>query len=526
MPNNPTSSPAAANNGNKSRRRKLYKLHSWVGFHLAFIMALVLATGTMATLSNEIDWLVYKEIRVTPGEQKVSWQTMTDAVKDYAPESQIISIISLQEDYLAYRANVKDNNDRRYYIYINQWTGKVNGETPLVTVQRVFRDLHRYLFMPNFIGLPIVSSMAVILLISLYTGLKTSRNWRTLMTRVRVKKGLRVLIGDAHKAAGLWSLWFILLVAITGIWYFAEFAGLMTSRITNNSDYSFQSARPEVSPERLTLIGRTITPAKTSDIIRVAESAFPELDNKITEVYFPIKPEQSIRVAGQRSYSILRPRANQVFIDPENLNVIKVQRSEEIGPVSWLNNLVDPLHFGTFGGLISKVVWFLFGLALTGLSVTGVVLTWKRLKSKSVSSTQLKTLPVLFTTLLACYFFWYPLFQAPSKSHSEQSYTQLLANDFHLKLHVGINKQDTPDGKIRLLVDAKNGIANIKKASIELYENDEIIGQAFTFKLRKFSQTSLYSRNIPMESFKTAQKIKVNIELHNNDVITADWSLD
>ena len=45
-------------------RRRLYTLHTWVGFHLAWIMALILLTGTLAVIACEIDWLLKDEMRV------------------------------------------------------------------------------------------------------------------------------------------------------------------------------------------------------------------------------------------------------------------------------------------------------------------------------------------------------------------------------------------------------------------------------------------------------------------------------
>jgi uncharacterized iron-regulated membrane protein len=43
----------------------------------------------------------------------------------------------------------------------------------------------------------------------------------------------------------------------------------------------------------------------------------------------------------------------------------------------WVHT-ADPLHFGNFGGLATKLVWVVFGLLLTGLCVTGVVIFTKR----------------------------------------------------------------------------------------------------------------------------------------------------
>ena len=306
-------------------------------------------------------------------------------------------------DYLAYRATVSDELGNRYYLYVDQWTGKVTGTTGLLTVQRFFRDFHRYLFMPSIIGLPIVASMAFVLAISLYTGLKTSRNWRTLMTRVRLNKGTRVFIGDAHKAAGLWSIWFFVLVIFTSVWYLAELGGNINARFGGQS---FEPSRPSLSQERVKSFGDVVNIRSTEDILQATKAVFPELD--ATEIFYPIKPNQGITVLGDRRNPILRSRANRIFFDPENLEPLKIQRSEDIGIVAWINEIADPLHFGYFGGITTKLIWFIFGLAMTGLSASGVWLTWRRLKPSVISKTQFATMPVIGIGLLIAYFAWYP----------------------------------------------------------------------------------------------------------------------
>lgn len=371
----------------KSKRRQLYDLHTWVGFHLAVIMVLVLATGTFATVSNELDWLIRDEMRVTPVGEEVSWQEMIDAVEAYDPSVTVASLSKMQGDHFAYRAQVVDGDGILKFIHVNQWTGEVTGETGWFTVQRLFRDLHRYLFLPKLFGLTIVCSMAIILGISLYTGLKTSRNWRTLMTRVRFSKGARTAIGDAHKAAGLWSIWFFVVIIATGVWYYAEFLG--------------KNFEPKASPElrEMTVVDEDVVVYPSLDeIYAVAQAAYPELN--IASIRYGNTASSAITVVGKAGNPIVRKRANAVYLHPQTLDVIEVRKSKNFGPVVWLNQIADPLHFGSFGGLPVKLIWFTFGLFMTGLSVSGVWLTWRRLKSRGASKVQLAVLPILVVTSL------------------------------------------------------------------------------------------------------------------------------
>jgi len=371
----------------KSKRRRLYDLHTWVGFHLAVIMVVVLFTGTFATISNELDWLTQHDMRVSPGEEKVSYETMLDSVREYNPDATILGVSEMMGDRFAYRVTVFDENATQQFIHVNQWTGEVTGQTPYFTMQRFFRDMHRYLYLPKIVGLTLVCSMAIILTISLYTGLKTSRNWRTLMTRIRFNKGARIAVGDAHKAAGIWSIWFFVLIIVTGLWYYAEFLGK-----------NFEPAVPEAVKTMEAISDDVIGMQSADEIIRVAQKAYPDL--KIESVSFPSRPGTAIRVTGSGSNPIVRRRANAVFIDPGTLDVLHVRKAKDLPALQWTNQIVDPLHFGNFGGMTVKLIYFVFGLFMTALSVSGVWLTWKRLKSRGATKIQIATLPVLVVSAL------------------------------------------------------------------------------------------------------------------------------
>ncbi|MEM1196662.1 MAG: PepSY-associated TM helix domain-containing protein, partial [Pseudomonadota bacterium] len=358
-------------------------MHARVGFHLAVTMSLVLFTGTFATISQELDWLANPAMRVTPDGEKVSMQAMVEAVRVSDPTSTILAIFEGEADYFAYDVRVIDEEEVVKSKLVDPWTGEVTGGASFFNIKYFFRQLHRYLFLPAPIGLTIVCSMAIILSISLYTGLKTSRNWRTLMTRIRLAKGVRTAVGDAHKAAGLWSVWFFLLMIATGLWYYAEFLGT-----------DFEPKQATFSEERPQEMGDLLVDRDVTEILAAAQSAYPDLE--IQSITFGgVFGRTATLVDGTVGNPIVRDRANRVYLDPISLEVLHVARDRDLGWVQWLNQIADPLHFGNFGGLAVKLIWFTFGLFMTGLSISGVWLTWRRLKSRGASRTQLSVLPIL-----------------------------------------------------------------------------------------------------------------------------------
>jgi uncharacterized iron-regulated membrane protein len=380
----------------KSKKRKLFELHTWLGFHLALIMSIILFTGTIAVVSDEIDWIIQEDMRVTPGDEKVSWGVMEAAVRAAAPDHMLGTLSAGEADYFAYRATMLPPSQKRYYLHVNQWTGEVTGTTQGLTVQRFFRDLHRYLFMPNYLGLPIVSAFAFILIISLYTGLKTAGKLGTVATRLRRDKGMRIFIGDLHKAAGVWSIWFFVVVTVTSIWYLAEFGAAIGGT-------RFEPNRPTLAASRVAEFGDVLRQLPADQLVARAKAELPDWEP--TSIQYPVRPNQPVTVLGMTDNILLRSRANRVFLDPIDGTPIKVQSSEDIGWVAFVNEMADPLHFGSFGHLTTKLIWFTFGIAMTGLSFTGVWLTYRRLKSVIISRAQVATLPIVFAAMAFGYFY-------------------------------------------------------------------------------------------------------------------------
>ncbi|WP_260491219.1 PepSY domain-containing protein [Pseudoalteromonas maricaloris] len=82
----------------RKRLRKLYDLHAWVGFQLAAVMFVILATGTIATVSNELDWLVFEQMRASQKPKEVkeqtaaSWRNMYASIAERYPEGRVTTL--------------------------------------------------------------------------------------------------------------------------------------------------------------------------------------------------------------------------------------------------------------------------------------------------------------------------------------------------------------------------------------------------------------------------------------------------
>lgn len=350
-------------------KRTWHRVHHWVGFPLSLLLCFVLATGTLAVLSHELDWLSNKAIRASTSVPagSLDWPALYRAALDHREGGRLSQLAAPLHDGFTVEALVINAKKQRERHYFEPETQSYTGRGQWFNWQTTLRRLHRHLMMPLTTGLTIVSSLSVLMLISLVSGLVLYRHWwRGLWTLPR-RTNSRVFWHDVHRLIGLWCTWLLLIISVTGLWYLAEKYGLAAPYPANAAVVS-QEAKQSVV---------TVSPETFDDVISTVHQARPAFI--IKRIIFPIKAGDPLRIDGQDDGMLVRERANNMVFDPVYGELLSQRFANELSFHVRVSEAADPLHFGTWGGYPSKVTYFVFGVLLTVLSITGVYLYALRL---------------------------------------------------------------------------------------------------------------------------------------------------
>lgn len=359
-------SVAAPTQAKKAGGRRLWwVVHQWVGLKLSLFLAFILFTGTLAVLSAEIDWLLHPTLRVAPSsvEGAPRWDRIAEQAARYPGVATINYIGRPTARAFAVRVAFQRADESRGYLHVHPTTGRVQGEQGFVDSQRVLRNLHRHLNLPTRYGIPIVASLSFLLIISVVTSFVVYRKWwRGFFKPIRWRDA-RTAWGDFHRLAGVWSLWFVALIALTGVWYLVEQLGGDAPDVPEPAQAIAAmpaGSRPADAAARL---GASLAAVRRAD---------PGLE--IEAVQFPDDKSGAFIFQGQRSAWLVRPRANAVWVDAATARVVMASDGGNLGVHQRISEMADPLHFGTFAGYWTRIMWFFFGLLMTGLALSGAAI--------------------------------------------------------------------------------------------------------------------------------------------------------
>jgi uncharacterized iron-regulated membrane protein len=368
----------------KSNAKLWFLVHSWLALPIWIFVFFICLTGSIATVSSEIVWLFDPAVRANqPADDAplLSYDAILKHVSDEQPGVAVRSISRPVKSQYALTVGVTYPDGTSTSLYVNPYTGHVQGKAAEFNFQQFIRALHGWLLMPfkgSFnLAWYAVTFVAFPMLLSLITGLVVyKRFWRGYFNpKLRFTHGSRVFWGDFHRLAGIWSVPFIAIISVTSIWFFT-LALLADNRI------SFSTVGPPIIIAREDVpVVKAGEPAPMIGLDRAAEIAhetFPDLNP--TFVSLPGNAYSPISVGGRGAYPLI---FETLQINPYNGNVERARRVSDRSTFELITDSMRPLHTGDFAGLWLKLVYFFFGILLTMMVLSGVLIWMKRTVKKT-----------------------------------------------------------------------------------------------------------------------------------------------
>ncbi|MEM6646208.1 MAG: PepSY-associated TM helix domain-containing protein [Bacteroidota bacterium] len=385
-------------------RKTMFRIHGWLGLNVGLLLFVICFSGSVATISNEIDWLLNADARVAAADAPYDWDAMHETLQNTFPDARVSGLYvsgsmgtmasaGKRMAALAY-VSLPEGGTRK--VYLNPYTGELQANTNFFNVQRFFRTFHRRLF-DGARGIFIVTLWSLFLLAATISGFVFYKGWVRQLFTLRLSKGLRLRWSDLHKTLSAWALLFSFLIAVTGFFYLVE---VIFQRADNYSAL-LPPPLPQVDEAELPDAGSHVALLPPSAYIQAAEAAYPGL--RIQGLRMPTDPGRAVYVDGQAGNILTRDRADKVHLHPATADVLGIQKTSDLDATPFITDAVDPLHFGYFGGLATKLLWFVLGLVLSFSILSGTYLWLIRTEGKKRGTTSkwLRGAPVAALITLA-----------------------------------------------------------------------------------------------------------------------------
>lgn len=345
----------------------LFTLHSWAGLVTGLLLFIVCFSGAVVVFKNEIDrWANPSLGRLPTVAQPVSLDTVLASVQQRHPQAEVETLQlpdALNPAYLVFARLQPADAASRTKLAVRADTGELLGPVDSQLGQ-FLRSLHVFLFFgPRWI----VGFLGVAMLVLIATGIVIHRKILAELFTQRWGRSLRVVMSDLHKSAGIWGLAFHLLIAFTGAWLglapvFERAAEYLTA----------PSAAVPKKPAKAALQASAPPPATLQPLLLSAQQAVPGLLPRFASLQRWGRPGATVRFTGAIDGSLYSTALVQ--IDVASGRVIQVLDPRRGGFWTRFNGLMEPLHFGDFGGLGLKTLYFLLGMTPAFLSLTGTLI--------------------------------------------------------------------------------------------------------------------------------------------------------
>ena len=371
--------------------KKIFRqIHLWLSVPFGLIISLICFSGAMLVFENEVMELVRHELYYVKKVETVSLPVdrLLEEVELMLPDSVSVTGINVFSDpERAWQVNL--SKPRRASVYVDQYTGEIKGkyERPAFFVT-MFR-LHRWLLDSMkadggvFWGKMIVGVSTLLFVVVLISGIVI---WWP-RTRKALKNSLRISVGrgfrrfwyDLHVAGGMYALFFLLAMALTGLtwsfgWYRTGFYKVFGVEVQQGGAHGGVTRRGgkggDQSGKNVSHSSSYVCWQQVYEQLALNNPGYKQitLSDGAANVSFNTFGNQ--RASDRYKFN---PHSGEID------EVVLYKDAEKAGKIrGWIYSV----HVGSWGGMLTRLLTFIAALIGATLPLTGYYLWIKRIWRK------------------------------------------------------------------------------------------------------------------------------------------------
>lgn len=357
-------------------RRLWLRAHLAVALGFGLLLALIGLSGSLCLYGDELDRLFNPGLTVEPHGDPRSLDELMSAVRrahpDYAGPWTLELPRSPTDPLTAWYEKPLETLGQPYaplMVAVNPYTAEVLASRLWgQTARSWLLQLHSQLHLGRR-GWRLVGSLGLLLAFSAASGLYLWwPGFRRLPQafRFRTAAGLACLSVDVHRWLGLLGSTALLMLGLTG--FGLAYPGVGET-LVGTSGMGHGDDGPSVRSTGQAMGGR---PVGLAEAVLLARGPFPRSDVRL--VTTPDGPEGTYRITFRQPAELNdRHPMTAVWIDPHSGQIREVRNALRFGPGETALTAIWPLHTGELLGGWGRFAWFLAGLALPILYVTGLL---------------------------------------------------------------------------------------------------------------------------------------------------------
>ncbi|MEL7198516.1 MAG: PepSY-associated TM helix domain-containing protein [Pseudomonadota bacterium] len=371
---------------NRERQIRIYDLHSWTGVALGIMMFFVCFTGSVALFHHEFEpWEDPAKRGEIASNPVPIHSTLENWIADNANgrEPAFVNVSLPHGEHGHYDLFASFRDEKGEFEFSEARFSSTTGEQLFFREEganQLLYDLHRDLAWPDAlggrqVGRIIVGLVGIAFLLLILTGIVAHTKITKELFTLRYLKSVRLKWQDSHKVLGLWTSPFAAMIALTGAFLgvVALLLPLMAFVVMKGDEEALVAKLGLAQTERAGISAPMVS------VDEIGPRLHPETGNPVSFVQYSNWGDQNARASLH-----YKAESRLLYSDIIEVNATTGEQVPNTdifttgGPFGYVLATFSPLHYGTYGGITLKLIYFALGMSLAIMSALGSMMWIER----------------------------------------------------------------------------------------------------------------------------------------------------